>query len=261
MKKFISGIALLISFLGFAQEKEAVNSPTWYISTGTGLTQALSGFHQDEISDILINQKNTSFNWQLLSVDVKIYKNFGIHYSLNTHITDQGYVREYTIADIIRKNNPGLYILQTNVDTDLFDNEFDRRLTKLTGSLGLSYFQNHEKFFIIYRLDISKYQLDINRYNILLKQQNSNSYYKISYTPNTSKINKFILVPSVGFGYKLSEKWALKTDLDYILTQPDIQFERQKTDLYTGEILDQKIINYDIYKQQIRLNLGFTFMF
>jgi len=137
-----------------------------------------------------------------------------------------------------------------------------RNLPTVTGFLiffmNFCIFETNE-FYVYPKLGIGGTSFDAGWTRADLKEKNTNIQSRVGYSKgNYGLVKNFILAPSVSFGYKLSRRLFLNTDIMLSYFRPNFRFEKEFRNLYTNE----STVEYFDYKKDIfTLSLGAGFIF
>jgi len=191
------------------------------------ITRLLDG---GRIPDNLFEYGDHSTYWQVLSVSYFFHKHWGIAINFlgmtGKNISKRA---EAFLADMNSEYENNYYVTpSTGASYDNFNpisGNFER------GFIGLIYRYEKKRLFIYPKISIGVSSSYTDWGKAILKQKNSNNLIEVSYDSGKRPNDHIIMAASAAFGYKLTKRFYLNSDLMTSYYKTNITFNKKTTDL------------------------------
>lgn len=251
MKNLFSLILFLTISINSYSKSDSVQFSRWYIKPAIGLNTPISNLLKGELSDHLISYDDHSFYLQLISGNLFFTKNWGVEFTYQLNAATSKSNSRSDFATGINDFASGNYFVNPDGTeyTGIASTNFDKVL------IGAVYRIEKQRFLILPKLLFGLISYSAETENIVLKQRNSNSIYKLSYTPNESAGGEFILSPAITLGYRLNKFILLNCDFQYSIFNSSLVYEHAFRNTFTN---DTRIttIDYGGMKQSFSVGVG-----
>ena len=268
---FIFLFLAILSLNIYGQDARAYQS-RWqartFVSTNIPITRLLQGAE----TDYLLIYDDNSISWQILSLAHFFHQRWGVEFSFQHLTSSSGQLRKANqrdrnfTASIQARLGENYYVFDAIAGDRLFLNDFAR------GFLGIVYRFETDRFYVYPRLAVglTHFATDIgisrdigntigsNIGSAKVKRKNSNITYNLTYRTREWSRHHLTLAPSVSFGYKLTNRLFLNTDIMFSYFRPNNTIEKTKTNLFTNESI---ILNFDYRRGVSSLSLGVGLVF
>jgi len=244
-------------------------SSKWQTRVNVGTNIPITKLFQGTNIDNLFEYDDNSFYWQILSITYFFNKHWGLEFNYqagtSSRLRERGN-KYYTkridsfITNMQSELNDMYYVRSIDMygthydDFNFFRGDIRRVL------FGFIYRFETDKIYVYPKLSFGTISFYTDWYQSNLKEKNSNNEYSISVSSfKIPNVNEYLtIIPSVSFGYKITNRLYFNSEIKLSYFKPDIEIKKEFTNLFTKE----STLEYFDYKNNIfTLSLGVGFIF
>jgi len=239
-------------------------SSKWQTRVNVGTNIPITKLLQGTNIDNLFEYDDNSFYWQILSLTYFFNRHWGLEFNYqagtssrlrkkgNNYYTNR---IESFIKNMHSEFDEIYYIRSMNMyGTHYDDFNFFRGDIK-RGFFGVIYRLETDKIYLYPKLSFGTISFYTDWFRANLKEKNSNNEFEIYVSSvKIPNVNEYLtIIPSVSFGYKITNRLYFNSEIKLSYFKPDIEIKKELTNLFTKE----STVEYFDYKNNIfTLSLG-----
>ncbi len=247
---FFLGWLISFVFLSnvYSQDSLAYKSRFQFRISG-GMNIPLSDLNQNRETDFLINLENKVGVPVSLTFTFFLKKHWGIE------------------ADLKINNSTGNEQKFKENITQQYENNFFPSIgtgisneTPKTGTIGIVYRKETEKFYFHPKLAIGIISFETNWGRARLKERNTNIEYELTYSAGKVYQDYFCVLPSFSTGYKMSKRFWIDLETSIVFYKTNFTYEKNLLNLYTQQNQKENI-EYKKNRFETNISLGLKYVF